>query len=140
MPRGEIESEGTIGEVSVRCVVRRLGSAWSSAFAVGMLRDIKKKAVKGVDYTITLTSSGAERKALVHVPPPSAERGARRLPLMVNLHTLAEDGRKEESLSGMSDLADLEGLTFSISASPTACPLRGCVPVLKTTASERRSF
>lgn len=61
----------------------------------------------GSDRTIHILSSGKQRKALLHLPPiPSI---ATKVPLVVNLHTLAESAEQEAKLTGMSDLADIEG-------------------------------
>ena len=61
-------------------------------------------AVLAEDHTIWLMSGGRNRTALVHLPPAS---GA--LPLVLNFHTLCEDGPSEAALTHMSDLADREG-------------------------------
>ena len=63
-----------------------------------------------MDHTITLTSSGVARTAILHLPPlPSAAGDTRSVALVANLHTLAEGAAQEERLTGMSALADAEG-------------------------------
>ena len=64
--------------------------------------------------TITLTSSGLERSALVHVPPSAV---GRRLPLVVALHGAGGSGPWMESYTGLSRLGDRTGF---IVAYPTA--------------------
>jgi polyhydroxybutyrate depolymerase len=64
-------------------------------------------AAPGTDHTITLQSSGKSRTAIVHLPPIPATPF--KLALVANLHTLAENAKKEEKLTGMDDLADTEG-------------------------------
>ena len=60
----------------------------------------------GLDHTIHLISSGKQRKAILHVPAiPLAPAS---IPLVANLHTLAENAKMEEDLTGMSALADKE--------------------------------
>eukprot|EP00662_Eupelagonemidae_sp_cell21_P021995 gene21995-22535_t len=61
---------------------------------------------------VTLTSGGAQRRALLHIPPLPAAPA--RVPLIANLHTLCEWDRMEEDLSGMSALADREGFAVGI--------------------------
>ena len=64
----------------------------------------------GTDHTITLTSSGVARTAILHLPPlPSPAGDTRSVALVANLHTLAEGAAQEERLTGMSALADAEG-------------------------------
>ena len=45
IPRGHGGSEGSIGKVSMRCVFKYLQAGTTSAFAVGMLRDIFENAL-----------------------------------------------------------------------------------------------
>ena len=62
----------------------------------------------GTDHTISLLSGGRNRTAIVHLPLfPSAEPVER--PVVVNFHTLCENGQAEADLTHMSTLADREG-------------------------------
>jgi polyhydroxybutyrate depolymerase len=64
----------------------------------------------GADHKIEITSGGKVRHALLYLPTNAANASApAKVSLIVNLHTLAEDGKKEEDLTGMSALAEKEG-------------------------------
>jgi polyhydroxybutyrate depolymerase len=63
--------------------------------------------VWGDDYHLKLQSGGHDRSAQLHLPP--ATQGQQTVPLVVVLHTMAEDPGLMASLTGFDALADQEG-------------------------------
>lgn len=61
----------------------------------------------GSDHDLSVSSSGDDRYALLHLPP--AQESGKAIPLVVVLHTMAETPSLTVSLTGFSDLADSEG-------------------------------
>ena len=92
---------------------------WPSPLLVLLLPVVFSAAHTG-DITVTLSSGGHNRSALVHLPSPSAatrtpssidddpRSAPSMVPVVVNFHCLAETPSSQEDISGMDIVADKE--------------------------------